>query len=192
MLKRLIGLFVFAMLLLGCCISTYANDTANVPAVNIINDGTNQEELSLDDALFRNKDTEDTEQFLVTITRPEGDESTFRKSYIVCGNSTAEGITVKLYMYSEESGTFEPFKNTEGESSWNIGISGFFIKEIELPNVGANRIRIAAYKNGGELVLGENAQVNTFTVTLLDSEVKNSLKRGFFNINQMLMKIFGT
>ncbi|HOA98275.1 MAG TPA: hypothetical protein PKK29_10940, partial [Acetivibrio saccincola] len=174
MLKRLIGLFVFAMLLLGCCISTYANDTANVPAVNIINDGTNQEELSLDDALFRNKDTEDTEQFLVTITRPEGDESTFRKSYIVCGNSTAEGITVKLYMYSEESGTFEPFKNTEGESSWNIGISGFFIKEIELPNVGANRIRIAAYKNGGELVLGENAQVNTFTVTLLDSEVKNS------------------
>ena len=59
--------------------------------------------------------------------------------------------------------------------------------------MGANRIRIAAFKNSGEeLVLGENAQVNTFTVTLLDSEVKNSMKRGFFNINQMLMKIFGT
>ncbi|NLI57121.1 MAG: hypothetical protein GX387_01115 [Clostridium sp.] len=191
MLKRLIGIVVFAMLVMGCCLSTYANDGVGVSATNEINDGINQEEIN--DTLFKNQETEDTEQFLVTITRPEGDESTFRKSYIVCGNSTAESITVKLFMYNEESETFEPFENTEGECSWNIGLSGFFIKEIQLPNVGANRIRIAAFKNSGEeLVLGENAQVNTFTVTLLDSEVKNSMKRGFFNINQMLMKIFGT
>lgn len=192
MFKKLMGFFVFAMLVMGCWFSTYANGTTDVYIVNSINDAEN-EEVNKEDILFKDKEVEDTEQFLVTITRPEGDESTFRKSYIVCGNSVAEKITVKLYMYSEENQNFELFENTEGESSWEIGFSGFFVKEIELPNIGANRIRIAAFKSDGEeLILGENAQLNTFTVTLLDNEVKNSMRNGFININQMLMRIFGT
>jgi hypothetical protein len=129
MLKKLMGIFVFVMLVMGCCLSTYANDGIDGSAANEKSDGINQEQ-NVGDTLFKNKETEDTEQFLVTITRPEGDESTFRKSYIVCGNSTAESITVKLFMYNEESETFEPFENTEGECSWDIGFSGFFIKEI--------------------------------------------------------------
>lgn len=190
MFKKLTAFFVFAILVMGCWFSTYANGDTGVSGLE--NEDLSQE-LNVEDTLFKDKDIEDTEQFLVTITRPEGDESTFRKSYIVCGNSVAEKITVKLYMYDEEAESFMSFENTEGENSWGIGYSGFFIKEIELPNIGANRMRIAAFKSEDkELALGTNAQVNTFTVTLLDNEVKNSMRNGFFNINQMLMRIFGT
>ncbi|MDQ2087499.1 hypothetical protein RBH29_13790 [Herbivorax sp. ANBcel31] len=196
MLKKLTGFFLFAVLVMGFCFNTYANEGTEIPKGNVA-EGSLDEEYFEDkeNDLLKDNETQDTEQFLVAITRPESDESTFRQSYIVCGNSEAEGITVKLFMYNEESDSFEPFENIEGESSWEIGISGFFVKEIELPNVGANKMRIVAFRKDNEeeeLILGENLQINTFTVTLLDDEVKDSMRKGFFNINQMLMKIFGS
>ncbi|HHV30649.1 hypothetical protein [Acetivibrio mesophilus] len=146
--------------------------------------------------LISDKKTEDTKQFLVTITRPEGDETTFKESYVICGNSDKQDITVKLLMYNEETEEFEPFMNLDGEDTWVIGASGFFMKEIELPKKGANRIRIAAYQGSekmdkAELVLGENLQVNTFTVTLLDKSIRNSIKNGFLRITDMLDNLFG-
>ncbi|TYQ14714.1 UNVERIFIED_CONTAM: hypothetical protein Cloal_1079 [Acetivibrio alkalicellulosi] len=181
MLKRVICLLLLVILTISLCVNGYAK---------------------FEDDLFSSKETKDTEQFLVRITRPEGDESTFRKSYIVCGNSDKNNITVKLFMYDEKTEKYEPFENTDGESSWQIGLSGFFFKEIELPDVGANRIRIVAYKNDEiekakdeslkGVVLGENAQVNTFTVTLLDKGVKDAMRGGFFRINDMLNRMFGS
>ncbi|MFZ5989347.1 MAG: hypothetical protein ACOYWZ_19810 [Bacillota bacterium] len=173
MFKKFIVLFTLAVFVLGLCVTSFAA-------------GEND--------LLANKDTKDTKQFLVTITRPEGDESTFKKSYVICGNSDKEGITVQLLMYNDKTGNFEPFKNTDEEDTWKIGASGFFMKEIELPNNGANRIRIAAYKDGDKknLIPGENLQVNTFTVTLLDKGIKDSIKNGFFRITDMLTKLFGT
>jgi len=146
--------------------------------------------------LISDKKTEDTKQFLVKITRPEGDETTFKESYVICGNSDKQNITVKLLMYNEKTETFEPYKDLDGEDTWVIGASGFFMKEIELPKKGANKIRIVAYqgntkKDNAELVLGENLQVNTFTVTLLDRSVKEAIKNGFLRITDMLDNLFG-
>lgn len=147
------------------------------------------------DELLSGKDTEETEQFLVTITRPEGDETTFKESYVLCGNSDKENITVKLLMYNETTEMFEPFNNIDGEDTWEIGVSGFFMKEIELPNQGANKIRLVAFTGTDEqeieLKPGENLQVNTFTVTLLEKSVKDSIKNGFFRITDMLNDLFG-
>jgi len=146
--------------------------------------------------VISSKKTEDTKQFLVTITRPEGDETTFKESYVICGNSDKQNITVKLLIYNEKTDQFEPYRNLDGEDTWTIGASGFFMKEIELPKKGANRIRIAAYQGSAkmeqtELVLGENLQVNTFTVTVLDRSLRNSIKNGFLRITDMLENLFG-
>ena len=72
---------------------------------------------SRDNALIFEGNIMDTEQFLVTITRPEGDETTFKESYVLCGNSGKENITVQLLMYNEWTGKFEPFCNIDGEDT---------------------------------------------------------------------------
>ncbi|NMB33302.1 MAG: hypothetical protein GX992_03555 [Clostridium sp.] len=156
---------------------------------------------SRDNALIFEGNIMDTEQFLVTITRPEGDETTFKESYVLCGNSGKENITVQLLMYNEWTGKFEPFCNIDGEDTWKIGASGFFMKEIRLPKAGANKIRLVAYADtpeklgvytaNEELVLGTNLQVNTFTVTLLKKSIQDSIKNGFFRISDMLNRLFG-
>ncbi|HOQ36650.1 MAG TPA: hypothetical protein PK033_05410 [Acetivibrio sp.] len=175
MMKKMISLILVFMFSICLCVNALAQN--DVPDV------------------FVNKDTQETEQFLVTITRPEGDETTFKESYVLCGNSDKENITVKLLMYNELTGKFEPFKNIDGEDTWQIGASGFFMKEIKLPKKGANKIRIVAYKGSNEkdvvLKPGDNLQVNTFTVTLLEKSVKDSIKRGFLRITDMLNVLFG-
>ena len=61
-----------------------------------------------------------------------------------------------------------------------IGASGFLHERDLLPKKGANKIRIVAYKGSNEkdvvLKPGDNLQVNTFTVTLLEKSVKDSIK----------------
>lgn len=176
MIKRIFLIMLIVIFTLSLCITALADGEVD---------------------LLSDKDTKDTKQFLVTITRPEGDETTFKKSYVLCGNSDKEDITVKLFMYNEATKKFEPFENIDGEDSWEIGISGFFMKEIELPANGANRIRIAAYTSSdeeseAELILGENLQINTFTVTLLDKGIKDAIKNGFLRITDMLNKLWGT
>lgn len=175
MIKKIGVLFLIAIFSVSMCMTVFAGGE-----VDLISD----------------KNTEDTKQFLVTITRPEGDETTFKESYVICGNSDKQDITVKLLMYNEETEVFEPFMNLDGEDTWVIGASGFFMKEIELPKNGANRIRIAAYQGSNgekeiELVPEENLQVNTFTVTLLDKSIRDSIKNGFLRITDMLDNLFG-
>jgi hypothetical protein len=175
MMKKILVMFLTFIFSISLCINAFAQD--DVPEV------------------FSNKDTQETEQFLVTITRPEGDETTFKESYVLCGNSDKENITIKLLMYNESTEKFEPFKNIDGEDTWQIGVSGFFMKEIKLPRNGANKIRIVAYKDSDEkeniLKPGENLQVNTFTVTLLEKSVKDSIKNGFLRITDILNILFG-
>lgn len=109
---------------------------------------------------------------LINITRPEGDEeSTFKKSYVICGNTANEGITVELSVYDNDLGYYVPYANTEGETSWGIGSSGMFMKEVNLKYTGANKIQVVAYKNSDT----ENRQVEKFTIILLKEDLKNKL-----------------
>lgn len=142
-----------------------------------------------------NKETKDTSEFMITITRPEGDESTFKSSYVICGNSSFENIRVRLYILDKKTDEYKEFKNNETESYWDIGVSGIFMKEVILPEEGANTVRIVAYNKNNEdnkenLTLDEDLQVNSYTITVLDKEIKDSIKKGFFRITDMLNKLF--
>ncbi|MCX7924094.1 MAG: hypothetical protein N3B21_19105 [Clostridia bacterium] len=127
----------------------------------------------------------ETSQFLVNITRPEGNESTFKKSYVICGNTSEQGVVVELYRFDESSKSYEPYENTDGESNWKIGISGIFMKEVQLDK-GANDIMIIAYKESN----ADKKQVNRFTITVLDEGIKEKIKNGIDNIGNILKSIF--
>ena len=68
MMKKMIS-FLILVFMFSICLCVNALAQNDVPDV------------------FVNKDTQETEQFLVTITHPEGDETTFKESYVLCGNS---------------------------------------------------------------------------------------------------------
>ena len=122
-------------------------------------------------------DANGTKKLLVTITRPEGTtDSTYKSSYVISGVSDYSDITVVLQVYDEESKSYVPMENTDGESSWGIGSFGVFSKEIELKE-GPNAIRILAFSASqkGSLSVGD-IQVNKFTVTLLNPQIKDLFK----------------
>lgn len=145
---------------------------------------------SVNDIIY-DKKTKSTDEFLVTITRPEGDESTFKTSYVICGNTENKDIMVEILILNEK-GDYEAFENTDGESSWDIGESGVFMKEVVLPNLDANQIRIAAYKKAeiDNAKLNENLQIRDFTITVLKEEVKDKIKNGFVSVTDILKDIF--
>ncbi len=149
----------------------------------------------IDSDLIYSAGTKSTKQFLVTITRPDGNESTFKKSYVICGVSEdekAEDIGIKLLIYDEQSDSYVDYKNTDGASSWELGKYGIFIKEILLPDEGENKIRIVAYRKSqsDNLVLGKNLQVNNFTITVLNEDIKEKIKNGIQKITDILKGIF--
>ena len=127
--------------------------------------------------LAKDKNTKNTAQFLVTITNPVESELTFSSSYVLSGvaNEGIENITVLAYILDEETNTFIPYKNTDGEYSWDIGKSGIFIKEVILPKEGINEIRIVVFnKSEAEKIeLNVNLQVNDFSINLLDDSIKD-------------------
>jgi len=169
-MKKILSIVIVSIFILVSSIPLYATEK------NIIND----------------KSTKSTSQFLVSITRPEGDESTFKKSYVICGNSRKEDILVKLLTYNKNTDSYEEYENTDGDSCWSIGSSGVFMKEIQLPKEGANLIRIVAYnKYADTLKINENLQVSNFTITLLNKSVKDAIKNGFFRITDILNEYYG-
>lgn len=121
--------------------------------------------------IISNKDMKETEQFLVTLTKPASNENVvFKKLNIICGFTKSESvmaeevITVILARYNEETGLYEEFKNTEGESRWNIGVFGLFTKEVELLE-GINKLKIIVFKVPAKLVnlvnIDENGEANS-------------------------------
>ena len=170
MFKKITLLIIFIAIVVACCIPSFA----------------------VSNSLFNSANTPSSQQFLVTITRPEGDESTFKTSYVICGNTNVEGIEVELYIYNKDTDSFEPFLNTDGVNSWEIGSSGIFMKEVVLPEKGVNKIRIVAYKKGeaGSLELNSNLQINDFNITVLNEDIKEMIENGMLRINDLLKGFF--
>ena len=125
-----------------------------------------------------------TSQFLVTITRPDGDETTFKKSYVICGVTDNEGIRVALAVYDESEGSYVYMKNTDGESIWDAGM--LFTKEVSLKE-GKNKIKIVAYKPNaeGRYQLGTDMQVNYFTITVLKESIKDKIINNIIKITDI-------
>lgn len=143
--------------------------------------GTGSDYKDLLDSLIKDGNAKESDQFLVTIRKPETDKiSVSKKSYIITG--TTEETDVKMFMakLNEKTGEYEAFENTDGESSWEIGSFGMFAKEIVLTK-GFNKIKMVAYRTSQEKGLKiEDVQVKYFTISLLD---ENIFKKVFDFIN---------
>jgi len=179
MYKKIIYIFTLVVLIASFSVTSFAESVEN-------------QKLLDQYSILTDRSTDDTEQFLVTITRPEGDESTFKESYVICGNSVNEKISVMLLIYDNNEEKYIPFENTDGDYIWDIGASGIFMKEVILPNRGANDVRIIAYKNDEteKLLSDSNLQINSFKVSVLDNGIKEAIKTGFLKITDMLNGLF--
>lgn len=142
--------------------------------------------------VFYDESTPSTSQFLVTITRPEGDETTLKRDYVICANTDVDNLVIAIFRYQSQSGTYRPINGTDANSTWEIGKSGIVVKQIELPRIGANQLRVIAYKKSeaNYLQLNYNLQVNNYTVTLLDSGMKDAIKNGFFRLSEMFSQLW--
>jgi hypothetical protein len=153
----------------------------------------------LDDDVIYSVDTKPTaKQFLVTITRPEKEESKSKKSYVICGVSEEkepENIVVKLLIYDKETKSYIDFPDVEGNTSWDLGKYGILIKEIEFPEDGINKIRIVAYKKGSgkvetTLTRGENLQISDYTLNVMKEDITEKIKNGIIKITDFFKGIF--
>lgn len=113
---------------------------------------------------------------IITITSPEKDkESTYEETYILSGNTKHSDVAVTIARYNEETGEYERIKNTDGESSWEIGSIRIFTKEIML-NKGTNKIMIISYRaSQKEEATVDNVQFNCFTIEKLDKSIKDEI-----------------
>ena len=113
---------------------------------------------------------------IIEITSPEEDkESTYYEAYVLSGNTEYSDVVVHIARYNEETGGYEWIKNTDGESSWEIGSIRIFTKEITL-NKGANEIMIISYRlSQKEEAKADNVQFNCFTVEKLDKSIKDGI-----------------
>lgn len=109
---------------------------------------------------------------IMTITSPDKDkDSTYKKSYILSGNSEFNDVVITIAKYNEGTGKYELMYNTDGESSWDIGNFRLFSKEIILTE-GTNKIKIMAHrKSQREEAVLDSIQVNCFTIELLNESI---------------------
>lgn len=143
------------------------------------------------------KDTTATEAFYVSITSPQPNESTLKKACFISGSTELKGIRVELYIFNSETGTYEPLVTSDGVSSFEIGASGIFIKEADLPRFGENKILLVAYpkpekvakdtkKDEPEKEELKKEQRSILTVTVLKENWKDIIKNGIDDIKQIL------
>jgi len=161
-------------------IKIYSNNNSTIPA-----------EIS---SMLRNPDTpQSSNQFLLTITRPDEDtESTYKKSYVISGDTWDTGykdVRVVLGKYNPSTGKYELMQNADGESSWDVGSYGAFAKEIILTK-GSNKIRILAYRtsDADKGYSSKNVQVCDFTVKLLDSSILSKVVNTVVDISDLIFQ----
>jgi hypothetical protein len=117
---------------------------------------------------------------IITITKPEGNDTTYKKSYVICGYTDFEDVKVTLSIKKDDE--YVPLYNTDGKDSWIIGSSGVFMKEVIL-NKGANEIKITASRDGD--VIPENY---FYTITVLEKVIE--FKNGLDSVAVFLKSIF--
>ncbi|AUS98523.1 hypothetical protein CDQ84_15665 [Clostridium thermosuccinogenes] len=164
MLKKLWGVFVIVI-----AVSLFFNTVA----------------YGADKVDIYDPDTPATEQTVLTITRPEGKEIPYSKSYEICGYANKENVTVLFLILNDKDSKYVEFKDVNGESKWeNIGV--YFAKEVILKE-GKNCIRIVAYSKNNP----DEIQISDLTIKVVNkksvADKIKEIKDGILNtINQML------
>lgn len=187
MLRRLIVLLLIVTMFLASGMTVYAATDSN-PGESA------GEKASFDKMLadiIQDKDAEDTEQLLVTITMPEEKkEAAYEKSYLLTGIALKSDIRICLAKYNEETKAYEAFENTDGKSYWDVAAGNIFSKEILLEK-GANKIKIVAYSTTDtSQIKKDDIQINSFTISLLDKSVKAIIRDAINSITDGISSIF--
>jgi hypothetical protein len=110
--------------------------------------------------------------FVMKITSPDKDKDiTYKKSYIISGNSKYDDVVISIAKFNEDKGEYEPMKNTDGETSWAIGEYRAFSKEIILTE-GTNKIKIITYRTSEmEEANADKIQRNCYSISFLKPSV---------------------
>ena len=113
---------------------------------------------------------ENSEQFLVQVTKPETNETVFKSTYSICGVRNAkleskEAIVVYLLRYNPETLAYNLFEDVDGAYAWEISANGVFTKNVAL-STGDNKFALAAYKASlGSAFTATDVQVTMFNIT---------------------------
>lgn len=207
-MRRIAALLIVITIIMTFGISAYADNPSNSSAGSSTTaaSGTNNDEggtggtavtgdLPKDIiSILESPKTENTNISLLTITRPEDDmDSTYKKSYVISGDtyeSKYTDVRVAVAKYNSETKEYELLKNSDDESSWDVGTYGAFTKEVGLTK-GDNKLRILAYRTTetGDYSK-DNVQVYNFTVKLLDSNILTKIINGAMDIKD-IFQMFG-
>jgi len=128
-----------------------------------------------------------TEQFLLKVTSPKAgmeEQTTYKKSYVFCGEAQKPGLRVVIAVYNPEK---EIFTRVKIADNGEIGASNLFASEVSLRE-GENKVKIVVYElnEDGEYELGTNVQVSYFTIT----SVKETFKEQILNGVRKLVDVF--
>jgi hypothetical protein len=105
---------------------------------------------------------------IVEIYRPDGNEVVTKELFSISGACTYEDTTIEFYYKNKNSDEFVPLETTEGYSSFKVGSSKLFAKEVNLKYKGDNVIRIKSYTKSSK------PQYNTFTITYSEETKKGN------------------
>jgi len=197
MLKKLAFVLIALIIAINSTVVVFANPTGDGNADGTASSGA--EKISALDKLVFDAEIKATDQFLVTITRPAASESTFKKAYLICGVTDKSDIRVALAIKDAQTGSYKYFKNTDGDSSWDIGSMGIFTKEVVLSE-GMNNLKIVAYKKSetDNLTPGENVQITYHSINVLNENIRAKIEKTlrmltetFLNNENILEKILG-
>ncbi len=159
-MKKICFMLVFIIMVSLFAATSYADDDIPSDKVEEIGQSVENQEKVVED--------------FIIVTRPEDNETTDNRLFVVCGVTKYEGIRVELKEFSFQDNKYESI-TVEGESSWLIGDGGFFAKEIELDE-GVNKIKFIAYRDAEP----EVKQVSVFKV-MVKKDIKKQIKDGMDN-----------
>ena len=204
MLKKVLAILLACMFFGISGISAFAdgeNAEKGGVAEEIDNDPFSPKNIPFLDELIRaaemktgDKVLKDTDQFLVKITKPEGNVVVFEEKYKVGGASERKDIRVALALFNTSKGCYEYFRNEDGEYYWDIGPSGLFAQEIVLKqNVEkeTNRLKFVAYikSDRDKLEPGVNLQINCFNITFRSESIKDKIINTVRNFTDFLSNL---
>lgn len=103
----------------------------------------------------------------IEITRPEGNEEVVTKEvFSIWGKCIYDETTITFEYLDQETGNYEPLLTTGGVSTFKVGKSKTFGKDIKLKYKGPNEIKIKAYTAGNE----DDPQELYYTITRGDKQ----------------------
>jgi len=107
---------------------------------------------------------------VVDITRPEGNEIVTKEIFSIGGACIYDDTTIEFFYKEKETGDYRSLATTEGDSSFKVGNSKLFGKEVELKYKGDNEIRVIAYTK----LTKDNPQREDYTITVTEEKKKSN------------------